>query len=87
MEQTEVEGEYGATVVRRDRVSQFDIAAPQRWHQELCDPGEKADGVDRLSQHTWCNDAAEARPAAAAAASAGDIACGGTGESGWDNTA
>jgi hypothetical protein len=31
------------------------------WHQELCDPGEEADGVDRLSQHARCDDAVAAQ--------------------------
>jgi hypothetical protein len=38
-----------------------DIAWPERWHQELPDPGEEADGVDRLSQHTRCDDAVAAQ--------------------------
>ena len=38
-----------------------DIAWPECWHQELSDPGEEADGVDRLSQHTRCDDAVAAQ--------------------------
>ena len=47
---------HGGALVAGEIVHDDDVAAPQRRHQELDDPGQEADGIDRLVEDAGRDD-------------------------------